>query len=266
MQSRAARPLQPLFRPPVGRSRRRVNRTSWVLVGVAITIASSPDPSSAQRAGARGGSLDLMMDGYGISIGDNPRVRGIRINFRDKFLERVNGLNLTLWQPHDDVGGSVNGLALGIVGPAADDLRGVSVGLAAAVSKRATYGVSLGGLAVVSGAETYGLALGGLATVTQGRAYGVAAGGLATVARGEVRGLGLGGLAVVSERDIDSIGLGGLAVVTQGGPTWALRRRFGGGERGISGRARSGWPCCGLTRRPLRGGRSRGSRLWQSAT
>ena len=81
-----------------------------------------------------------MVDDYGISFGNNPRGSGVRINFRDRHLETVNGLNLTLWQPHDDVAGSVNGLALGLAGPAADNLRGLSVCLAATLSTRATYG------------------------------------------------------------------------------------------------------------------------------
>lgn len=34
---------------------------------------------------------------YGISIGDSRRVKGLRINFRDRRMERVDGVNLILW-------------------------------------------------------------------------------------------------------------------------------------------------------------------------
>ncbi|MFW5972964.1 MAG: hypothetical protein ACOCTG_03150, partial [Bacteroidota bacterium] len=40
-------------------------------------------------------SLDLTVDDYGLSFGDSRRVNGLRFNFRDRHLDRVNGINVT---------------------------------------------------------------------------------------------------------------------------------------------------------------------------
>ncbi len=65
-------------------------------------------------------SLDLPVRGYGISFGNAARFNGLRFNLSDAGLDRINGVNITLWKPGKPVTGTVNGLALGIVGPAAD--------------------------------------------------------------------------------------------------------------------------------------------------
>lgn len=60
-------------------------------------------------------ALNLTVNDYGISFGNSRRTNGLRINLTDNGLERVNGLNLTLWRPHDNPGAVVNGLALDLV-------------------------------------------------------------------------------------------------------------------------------------------------------
>src|SRR3954468_4829750 len=54
--------------------------------------------------------VDLTVHDNGIAIGDKPRVNGVRINFRDRYLEHVNGVNLTLWSPYEPARGRVSGL------------------------------------------------------------------------------------------------------------------------------------------------------------
>ena len=36
-----------------------------------------------------------------ICVGDCPRVVGLRLNFRDRNLERVDGVNVTVWSPYE---------------------------------------------------------------------------------------------------------------------------------------------------------------------
>jgi len=41
-------------------------------------------------------SLDLTVNNVGLSIGDSEEVTGVRLNFRDRNLRRVTGLNATI--------------------------------------------------------------------------------------------------------------------------------------------------------------------------
>ena len=63
---------------------------------------------------AQDGSVKLAVGNVGIGIGDVRRLDGLRINFRDRHLERIRGLNATLWAPHDGSEGRVIGIALGL--------------------------------------------------------------------------------------------------------------------------------------------------------
>jgi len=48
-----------------------------------------------------GQGIDLTVDHVGLAIGDVPRVIGLRLNYRDRRLERVDGVNVTIWSPYD---------------------------------------------------------------------------------------------------------------------------------------------------------------------
>ena len=80
-------------------------------------------PASAQ-------GLDLTIDHKGLAIGDIPRVTGLRLNYRDRRLERVDGVNATIWSPYDNGGnGEVRGVALGVPVTGAARIDGVAVGI-----------------------------------------------------------------------------------------------------------------------------------------
>jgi hypothetical protein len=95
-------------------------------------------------------------------------VNGIRLNVEDAGLERVNGVNVTVWKPREPLTGTVNGLALGIVGPGAADLNGVQVGLGGVVAERRVRWLSVGGLGVVSQGAIVGVSIAGLGVVAEG--------------------------------------------------------------------------------------------------
>ena len=79
-------------------------------------------PASAQ-------GLDLTINHVGLGIGDVPRVTGLRLNYRDRHLERVDGVNATIWTPYDNGGnGEVRGVALGVPVTGAARIDGVAVG------------------------------------------------------------------------------------------------------------------------------------------
>jgi len=172
-------------------------------------LVAQDEPSAA------GSSLDIGLSEIGISIGSSPRWTGVRLNWSDRYLERINGLNLTAWKPGDAVGGEVNGLALGILGPRAARLRGISLGLFGVLPERSAAGVMVGGLGVVSEGELRGLSLGLLGVVSEARAVGVTVAGLGIVAEGGARGVNLAGLGTVSEGQVAGISLAGLGVVSE---------------------------------------------------
>jgi hypothetical protein len=60
----------------------------------------------------------------GLSIGNSRRWTGLRINFQDRAVERVDGVNVTIWNAKDNDAMVVNGLALGIAGPVGGRFNG----------------------------------------------------------------------------------------------------------------------------------------------
>ena len=64
-----------------------------------------------------------------IAIGDRPRVTGLRINFRDRRLEEVKGVNATIWFPYDPPSGVVRGVVIGGLGVGAPRISGGALGV-----------------------------------------------------------------------------------------------------------------------------------------
>jgi hypothetical protein len=119
-------------------------------------------PASAQN------SLDLTVDGVGLSIGDSREITGIRLNFRDRAMRSVTGINATIWMPYKDHGGDVRGLALGFAAGglgvgAGRDVRGVAFGGLGAGAGRDLKGIVVSGLGAGAGRDIKGIALGGIA-------------------------------------------------------------------------------------------------------
>jgi len=140
------------------------------------------------------GALNLTIKDYGLSIGNSKRVNGIRINLIDHNLEKVNGLNLTFWLPKENPNAVINGLALGLISPAAKEINGFAFGPGVASSK--FRGISFGVIGV-GGEDLGGIVLGGVGVGCK-----------------KLSGFGLGLIGVGSE-DIEGIAIGGLGVGSQ---------------------------------------------------
>jgi len=184
----------------------------------------------AGPAGAQ--SLDLGAGGFGLSIGNSARWAGLRINWRDRGVEAVHGLNVTLWRPAANPDFDMNGVALGLFGPDAARIRGLALGLGGVTSGASLDGVAVAGLGVVSDGRITGLAVAGLGVVSRGDLVGVSfaglgivsnrdmtgvnVAGLGTVSQGSMTGINLAGLGLVAERDLTGINAAGLGTVAQG--------------------------------------------------
>lgn len=164
----------------------------------------------------RGQSLDIGTARTGISFGNSPVWTGLRVNWSDEGVQRVNGINVTIWRPEENPDFRMNGLALGLAGPGAATLNGVSAGLGGVVADRAIRGVALGGLGVVSQGTIDGAAVAGLGVVAEGALRGLSIGGLGVVSQGSTTGVTIAGLGTVSQGAMTGINIAGLGVVSEG--------------------------------------------------
>ncbi len=168
---------------------------------------------SASQLLAQG--LGIPSKSGGIGFGNLPKFTGIRFNFMDHGIERINGINVTAWKPKDESGisGTVNGLALGVpIAFGSENLHGVGVGIFGVGATKNVYGLNVGGLGVGAGGNVKGINLGGLGVGSGGNLWGINAGGLGVGSGGNVTGLNVGGLGVGAGGSLSGINVGGLGV------------------------------------------------------
>ena len=175
---------------------------------------------------AQNGSVKLAVGNVGIGIGDVRRLDGLRINFRDRHLERIRGLNATLWAPHDGSEGRVIGIALGLPLTGGTRVTGLALGagffaeesfdgvavaaLGLGVVEGPFRGVGIGGLGLGAQGDLEGIMISGVGLGTGGSIRGVAVGGIGAGSGGDVQGLAIGGLGVGAGGDVSGLILGGV--------------------------------------------------------
>jgi hypothetical protein len=162
-----------------------------------------------------GQGLNIPSDHVGISFGNSTTFSGLRFNFIDRKIERINGVNFTVWHPSDEeeITGSIHGLSVGLPMAYGSAYRtGISLAIFGVGAHKNVSGINIGGLAVGAGERLSGINIGGLAVGAGGRVSGINVGGLAVGASGRVTGINLGGLAVGSGSEVMGINIAGLAV------------------------------------------------------
>jgi hypothetical protein len=155
-------------------------------------------------------SLDLGVNGVGLSIGDSRRWTGLRINYRDSRLDEVTGVNLTLWYPHDNGAGDVRGMAIGLPATGARDLTGFGVGVFGFGVERRFSGIGVGGIGMGGGGEMKGIMLAGLGMGSGSDISGIAIAGLGMGGGGDLQGVAIGGLGAGMGGDLTGLFVGGL--------------------------------------------------------
>ncbi len=175
--------------------------------------STARDSTPASHAGHV--HIGLTINGYGLSFGNARRITGIRINVQDAELERVNGMNVTLWKPREPLSGTVNGFQVGLL-PGSRQVSGIAVGIGGVVTEQRARWVTVGGLGAVSNGAIDGIGVGGLGLVTDGAMRGIGIGGLGAVSNADIYGVVVGGLGTVANRDIWGIAVAGLGTVANG--------------------------------------------------
>ncbi len=148
---------------------------------------------STQMLHAQG--FGIPSSNWGIGFGNSKNFSGIRFNFRDSHVEKITGINITLWQPkqRDNSNAVIQGLSLGII-PGGGTLRGVQLGVLGVAADHELAGISVGLLGVGSGGDVKGLNFGGLGVGAGGDVRGVNFGGLGVGAGGNLYGVTIAGL------------------------------------------------------------------------
>lgn len=131
-----------------------------------------PNPARGQERG-----IKIAVGDVGLGIGDVRRLDGLRLNFRDRDLELVRGINATMWTPYERAEGMVQGLALGVPLTGAAEIRGVALGLGVG-AEHDFRGIGLAPIGIGAGDGLHGIAIGGVGAGTGGDAEGLLIGGV----------------------------------------------------------------------------------------
>jgi hypothetical protein len=145
-------------------------------------------------------SLDIPVKGSGISFGNSYNFNGLRFNFSDQSTKKINGINFTFWKAKENRQADINGISIGMIGPEAGCLRGIS----------------FGGLGVAAEKELTGLAFGTLGVGSSGSLTGIQVGGLGVGAGGAVRGITIAGVGAGSGGNLTGLTLAGLGAGSGG--------------------------------------------------
>ena len=173
-----------------------------LLIYIALTVLYT----FGQQSGSVYKSVNVAIKNYGLSIGNSKGINGIRINFRDKYLQKVNGINFTIWKPkeNENENSVINGFALGIVMPYATKINGFGFGLALGGGQ--LNGISFGILGVGADRGINGLGIGGLGIGSEGNINGIILGGLGIGCEGDTNGILIGetkdGIAIKGEDSV----------------------------------------------------------------
>jgi hypothetical protein len=124
------------------------------------------------------------------------KAAGLRFNYRDRDLERVDGANITVWRPYEPATGEVRGFALGLGATGAASISGIAVAPVGIVAAQRFVGIGIAGLGygVGDSAGARGILVAGLGGGIGGGFTGISVAGLGNGIGGDVTGITVAGL------------------------------------------------------------------------
>jgi hypothetical protein len=150
-------------------------------------------------------SLDIPVKGYGLSFGNSKNFTGLRFNFRDRRIERIDGMNITFWISDENEDAIMRGISAGIM-PEAGDIGYLQLGIGV-VAEYQLSGVTVGLLGAGSGGDMDGINIGGLGAGAGGSITGINIGGLGAGAGQDIIGLNIGGLGAGAGQNMAGINI-----------------------------------------------------------
>lgn len=173
-------------------------------------------------------SLDIPSKKWGVSFGNSKNFTGLRFNIQDDGVQKINGINFTLWKPKKDNqdsvinglslglmpgGGHLQGIQLGIIGVGAEaSMKGINIGLIGAGAGEDVIGINIGGIGTGAGKDLIGINIGGLGVGAGQNLYGFNFGALGAGSGRNVYGLNIGGLGCGAGENMYGVNIGGLGV------------------------------------------------------
>lgn len=151
----------------------------------------------------------------GLGFGNLQKFTGIRFNFKDRNVEKITGINTTIWQSKNDADqtGVVNGVSLGLpLAMGHETQNGLSLGVFGIATRGNLNGINIGGLGAGAGENVTGFNFGGLGIGSGGSLRGVTIGGLGAGAGGNVSGFNFGGVGIGSGANLSGFTIGGVGV------------------------------------------------------
>lgn len=158
----------------------------------------------------------------GLGFGNLSKFTGIRFNFADKKVEKITGINTTVWQSkhEEDQSGIVNGLSLGVpLAMGHDEQNGLSLGILGVAAKKNLNGINIGGLGAGAGENVSGINVGGLGIGAGGNLTGVTIGGIGAGSGGNVTGFNFGGVGIGAGENLTGVTLAGVGMGAGGNVT-----------------------------------------------
>lgn len=151
----------------------------------------------------------------GIGFGNLTNFTGVRFNFKDRNIERITGINVTVWNAKhtEDQTGTMTGISLGLpMAMGVENQRGASVGIFGAGASKTLSGINVAGLGLGAGDRVSGINLAGLGIGSGGSLSGINIAGLGAGAGGNVNGFNFGGLGIGAGGNLNGFSFGGLGV------------------------------------------------------
>ena len=177
-------------------------------------------------------SLDLAVNNYGVSFGNSKNFNGLRINFSDREVEKINGVNVTFWRAKNNMEAVVNGVSLGLLRPEAAYLNGIQIGGLGVGAAKGIKGISAGIIGARSGDSISGITLGGLGSYSIKNITGITIGGLGAIAIGNINGITISGLGTIATENITGITISGIGTAAGGNITGLTLALLGAGANG----------------------------------
>jgi hypothetical protein len=156
--------------------------------------------------------IDLTVNDVGLAIGDKPQMTGLRINYRDRNLREVRGVNLTLWSPYEPPTGRVAGVAIGLPATGARSIDGIALGVLGVGVSEGMRGISIGAIGVGGGGHLKGIHIGGIGVGSGRGLTGISLAGIGVGSGGAIRGVQAALIGVGGGGDLTGISIGGIGV------------------------------------------------------